>query len=150
MYVVGDEEIEALARVIRSGKLFRYGDEERECDRFERRYAAFLGVDHTALTVSGTYALSAAMIAVGLGPGDEVLIPAHTYMATATAVLTTGAIPVIVDVDESITIDPAAIEAAIGPRTKAIVPVHIWGAACDMNAIMEIAEMMANTPPDEK
>ncbi|MEP5514803.1 MAG: aminotransferase class I/II-fold pyridoxal phosphate-dependent enzyme, partial [Bauldia litoralis] len=140
MYVVGEEEIEALAQVIRSGKLFRYGEGESECDRFERRYAEYLGVDHTALTVSGTYALSAAMIAVGLGPGDEVLIPAHTYMATATAVLTTGAIPVIVDVDESITISPEAIEAAIGPRTKAIVPVHIWGAACDMNAIMEIAE----------
>jgi dTDP-4-amino-4,6-dideoxygalactose transaminase len=89
--------------------------------------------------VSGTYALSAAMIAVGLGPGDEVLIPAHTYMATATAVLTTGAIPVIVDIDESVTIDPRAIEAAIGPRTRAVVPVHMWGAACDMDAIMDIA-----------
>ena len=86
MYVVGDEEIEAIAKVIRSGKLFRYG-EFGECDRFEQRYAEYLGVDHFALTVSGTYALSAAMIAVGLGPGDEVLIPAHTYMATATAVL---------------------------------------------------------------
>ncbi len=138
MYVVGDEEIEAIAKVIRSGKLFRYEDDS-ECERFERRYAEYLGVNDTALTVSGTYALSAAMIAVGLGPGDEVLIPAHTYMATATAVLTTGAIPVIVDVDESITIDPDAVEAAIGPRTKAIVPVHMWGAACNMNAIMEIA-----------
>ena len=138
MYVVGDEEIEAIAKVIRSGKLFRYEDDS-ECERFETRYAEYLGVSDTALTVSGTYALSAAMIAVGLGPGDEVLIPAHTYMATATAVLTTGAIPVIVDVDESITIDPNAVEAAIGPRTKAIVPVHMWGAACNMNAIMEIA-----------
>lgn len=139
MYIVGEEEIDAIAEVIRSGKLFRYG-EEGQCDRFEQRYAAHLGVEHFALTVSGTYALSAAMVAAGLGPGDEVLIPAHTYMATATAVLTTGAIPVIVDVDESITISPEAIEAAIGPRTKAIVPVHMWGAACNMNAIMEIAE----------
>ena len=65
------------------------------------------------------------------------LIPAHTYMATATAVLTTGAIPVIVDIDESITIDPEAVEAAIGPRTKAVVPVHMWGAACNMDAIMD-------------
>lgn len=139
MYIVGEEEIEALANVIRSGKLFRYL-EDSECDRFESRYADYLGVRHTGLAMSGTYALSAAMIAVGLGPGDEVLIPAHTYMATATAVLTTGAIPVIVDVDDSITIDPKAVEAAIGPRTRAIVPVHMWGAACDMNAIMEIAE----------
>ena len=138
MYVVGEEEIDALAKLIRSGKLFRYGV-GAECDRFEARYADYLGVTQFGLTVSGTYALSAAMIACGLGPGDEVLIPAHTYMATATAVLTTGAIPVIVDVDESITIDPLAVEAAIGPRTKAIVPVHMWGAACNMDAIIAIA-----------
>jgi dTDP-4-amino-4,6-dideoxygalactose transaminase len=138
MYVVGEEEIDALAKLIRSGKLFRYGV-GAECDRFEARYADYLGVTQFGLTVSGTYALSAAMIACGLGPGDEVLIPAHTYMATATAVLTTGAIPVIVDVDESITIDPLAVEAAIGPRTKAIVPVHMWGAACNMDAILAIA-----------
>ena len=67
------------------------------------------------------------------------LIPAHTYMATATAVLAVGAIPVIVDIDESITIDPSAVEDAIGPRTRAVVPVHMWGAACDMDAIMAIA-----------
>src|SRR5579872_4088345 len=138
MYIVGEEEIDALAKLIRSGKLFRYGV-GAECDRFEARYADYLGTTQFALTVSGTYALSAAMIACGLGPGDEVLIPAHTYMATATSVLTAGAIPVIVDIDESVTIDPRAVEAAIGPRTKAVVPVHMWGAACDMDAIMEIA-----------
>ena len=92
-----------------------------------------------ALTCSGTYALTSAVIALGIGPGDEVLVPAHTYMATAMAVLAAGAIPVIVDVDESITIDPQAIEDAIGPRTKAVIPVHMWGAACNMDAIMEIA-----------
>lgn len=139
MYIVGDEEIEAVARVIRDGALFRYGV-GGECDRFEERYGEHLGVKHFALTVSGTFALTAAISALGIGPGDEVLIPAHTYMATATAVLTAGAIPVIVDVDESITIDPAAVEAMIGPRTKAVIPVHIWGAACDMDAIMAIAE----------
>jgi dTDP-4-amino-4,6-dideoxygalactose transaminase len=138
MYIVGEEEIEALARIIRQGALFRYGV-GGECERFERRYADYLGTEQFALTVSGTFALSAAMTALGLGPGDEVLIPAHTYMATATAVLTTGAIPVIVDVDESITIDPRAIEDAIGPRTKAVVPVHMWGAACNMDAIMDLA-----------
>ena len=92
-----------------------------------------------ALTCSGTYALTAAVIALGIGPGDEVLVPAHTYMATAMAVLAAGAIPVIVDVDESITIDPAGDRGCIGPRTKAVIPVHMWGAACDMDAIMEIA-----------
>src|SRR5579863_10025032 len=138
MYKVGQAEIEALTRVIESGALFRYGV-GHECETFEQRYAAYLGVKHFALAASGSNALAAAMAAVGIGPGDEVIIPAHTYMATATSVLTCGAIPLIVDIDESITIDPGAIETAIGPRTRAIVPVHMWGAACDMDAIMEIA-----------
>ena len=138
MYVVGEEEIAALAEALRSGKLFRYG-EESACERFETRYAADLGVKHFALAASGTYGLAAGLIGLGVGPGDEVLVPAHTYMATATAVLAAGAIPVIVDIDESLTISVNAVEAAVGPRTKAVIPVHMWGAACDMDAIMELA-----------
>ena len=79
------------------------------------------------------------MVGLGIGPGDEVLVPAHTYMATATAVLGAGAIPVIVDVDESLTIDPAAVDDAVGPRTRAVIPVHMWGTAADMDRIMEVA-----------
>jgi dTDP-4-amino-4,6-dideoxygalactose transaminase len=138
MYIAGDEEIEAIAAAIRGKALFRYGV-GNECERFEQRYAAWLGVQHFALAASGSNALAAAMTAIGLGPGDEVLIPAHTYMASATSVLAAGAIPVIVDIDETVTIDPRALEDAIGPRTKAVVPVHMWGAACAMDAIMEIA-----------
>ena len=138
MYLIGQEEIDAVARVINSKALFRYGI-GHECERFEARYAAYLGAKHFSLAASGSYALTAAMIGLGLGPGDEVLVPAHTYMASATSVLAVGAIPVIVDVNESITIDPAAIEAAIGPRTRAVIAVHMWGTACDMDAIMEIA-----------
>ena len=138
MYVVGREEIDALAKVITTNALFRYGV-GNECDRFEARYAKYLGSKHFALAASGSNALAAAMIGVGLGPGDEVIIPAHTYMATATSVLAAGAIPVIVDIDETLTIDPEALEAAIGPRTRAVVPVHMWGTACDMDAIMAIA-----------
>ena len=138
MYIVGREEIEAIAKVITSNALFRYGVGS-ECDRFEARYAKYLGSKHFALAASGSNALAAAMIGVGLGPGDEVIIPAHTYMATATSVLAVGAIPIIVDIDETLTIDPAAVDAAIGPRTKAVVPVHMWGTACDMDAMMAIA-----------
>jgi dTDP-4-amino-4,6-dideoxygalactose transaminase len=138
VYIVGEAEIEALAKVIRAGALFRYGV-GGECDRFEQRFAKALGVKHFALAASGSNALAAAMTAAGLGPGDEVLIPAHTYMATATSVLAVGAIPVLVDVDESLTIDPAAAEASIGSRTRAVVPVHMWGAACNMTAIMAVA-----------
>jgi dTDP-4-amino-4,6-dideoxygalactose transaminase len=138
MYIIGQEEIDALARVINSKALFRYGI-GHECERFETRYAAYLGAKHFSLAASGSYALTAAMIGLGLGPGDEVLVPAHTYMASATSVLAAGAIPVIVDVDESITIDPAALEAAIGPRTRAVIAVHMWGTTCDMDSIMAIA-----------
>jgi dTDP-4-amino-4,6-dideoxygalactose transaminase len=138
MYIIGQEEIDAMARVVTSKALFRYGV-GHECERFEQRYAAYLGAKHFSLAASGSYALTAAMIGLGIGPGDEVLVPAHTYMASATSVLAAGAIPVIVDVNESITIDPAAIEAAIGPRTRAVIAVHMWGTTCDMDAIMEIA-----------
>ena len=138
MYIVGQEEIDAIAQVIRSGALFRYGIGS-ECARFEQRYAEYLGTSHVALTCSGTYALTAAVVALGIGPGDEVLVPAHTYMATAMAVLAAGAIPVIVDVDESITIDPDAVDDGVGPRTRAVIPVHMWGAACAMDRIMAIA-----------
>jgi len=138
MYVVGEEEIEAIARVIRSGALFRYGPAS-ECERFEARYAKYLGCKHFALAASGSNALAAAMTAAGLGPGDEVIIPAHTYMATATSVLSVGAIPVIVDIDESLTLDPVAVDAAVGKRTRAVIPVHMWGAACDMDALMAVA-----------
>jgi len=106
--------------------LFRYRD-GGQCGRFEKRYAKFLGVKHVGLTSSGTTALTAALGGLGIGPGDEVIVPAHTYMATAVAVLAVGAIPVIVDIDESITLDPQALADAIGPRTRAVIPVHMWG-----------------------
>ena len=138
MYIVGDEEAEAVAEVIRSGKLFRY-DVGHECDRFEQRYADHLGVQHCALAASGTYGLTAALIGLGIGPGGEVLVPAHTYMATATAVLAAGAIPVIVDVDESLTLDPAAAEDAVGPLTRAMIPVHMWGTTANMDALLDLA-----------
>lgn len=139
MYRIGQTEIDSVARVLLSGKIFRYG-QAGECERFEKRYAKFLGVKHVYMTASGTNAITAAVIGLRVGPGDEVLVPACTYMATAVAVLAAGAIPVVVDIDESITLDPKAVEKAIGPRTKAIIPVHMWGLPCDMNAIMKIAK----------
>jgi dTDP-4-amino-4,6-dideoxygalactose transaminase len=138
VYRIGEEEIDAISKVIRSRKLFRYGIGE-ECSRFERRYAERLGVAHCLQTASGTNALAAALIGAGIGPGMEVVVPACTYMATPIAVLAVGAIPVVVDIDESITMDPAALEATIGPRTRAVIPVHMWGLPCDMTPIMEIA-----------
>ncbi len=137
MYRIGKPEIDAVTRVIESKKLFRYAG--GECARFELRYAKYLGVPSACMTSSGTAALTAALTGLGIGPGDEVIVPAHTYMATAVSVLAVGAIPVIVDIDDSITLDPAALDDAIGPQTRAVIPVHMWGLVCDMDAIMKIA-----------
>lgn len=139
MYRVGQKEVDAIARVLLSKDLFRYHI-GGECDRFEKRWAKWLGVEHCRMTSSGTTAISAGLAGLGIGPGDEVLVPACTYMATAVSVLAVGAIPVIVDIDESITISPKAIEKAIGPQTRGIIPVHMWGLVADMDAIMKIAK----------
>src|SRR5438477_11908134 len=115
MYEAGQSEIDAIAKVIRSRKLFRY-TEGSQCARFEQRWAKHLAVKFAHMTSSGTAALTAALAGLGIGPGDEVLVPAHTYMATAVAVLAVGAIPVFVDIDESITMDHDSVADAVGPR----------------------------------
>ena len=140
MYRIGQEEIDRVAGVIKSKKMFRYmGEDEGECNLFEKRYAGKLDVKHCVMTASGTNSLTAALIGAGIGPGDEVIVPACTYMATPISVLAVGAIPVIIDVDESIGMSPEALKELIGPRTRAAIPVHMWGLACDMNSIMDIA-----------
>ncbi|OGV68298.1 MAG: hypothetical protein A2498_10910 [Lentisphaerae bacterium RIFOXYC12_FULL_60_16] len=138
MYRIGQPEIDAVARVLKSKRMFRYGVTGGECIRFEERYSAYLGVKHCLMTASGTNALTAALIGLGIGPGDEVLVPACTYMASAIAVIAAGAIPVVVDIDESVTLSPEAVTDAIGPRTRAVMPVHMWGLPCDMNRIMRV------------
>ena len=139
MYEIGNPEVQAIKKIISKGKLFRYL-ENSECDFFEKNYSKYLSIKHTALASSGTAALTAALVGLKIGPGDEVLIPAHTYMATAMSVLSVGAIPIIVDIDETLTIDPKALEDACGPLTRAAIVVHMWGTTCNMNAIMKIAK----------
>ena len=134
----GQKEVDAVAKVVASGKLFRYM-KDGHCGRFERRFGKYVGAKHVRMTSSGTVALQAGLIGLGVGPGDEVLVPAHTFIATPLAVLGAGAIPVIVDVDESLLMDPRAMSAAVGPRTRAVIPVHMWGTVCDMNRIMRAA-----------
>jgi len=138
MLRIGEEEVKAVRRVVKSGMPFRYRGGS-ECARFERRYGKYLGVKHVVQTSSGTVALTAGLMALEIGPGDEVIVPAHTFMASAISVLAVGAIPVIVDVDASIGIDPDAIDDAAGPRTRAVMPCHMWGLACDMRRIMRVA-----------
>lgn len=109
-------------------------------DSFEKEYAKFQGVKHCAGTGNGHDALLIALKALGIGNGDEVIVPSHTCQATWLAVINTGARPIPVEVDESMTIDPAKIESAISFKTKAIIPVHLYGQPCEMDAIMSIAK----------
>lgn len=140
MYVIGEEEIQAVAEVIRSGKLFRYqGAERSQTDLFEQEWAAKIGVRHALAVTSGTASLICALAGLGVGPGDEVILPAYTFIASALAPLAVGAVPIIAEIDESLTLDPAEVEAKITPRTKAIMPVHMNGLNCDMDRLMDIA-----------
>lgn len=108
---------------------------------FEERFAEFCGVSHAIATNNGTTALHLALVALGLAPGDEVIIPTVTYIATANAVRYCGATPVLVDVcADTMNIDPAAIEAAISPRTRGIIPVHLYGHPAQMLEVNAIAD----------
>lgn len=110
-------------------------------EQFEEEFALYLGVKHAVTTTSGTTALHLALVALGIGPGDEVVLPDFTMMACVFAVLYTGAKPVFVDIDPEIfTIDPEKIAEKITPKTKAIMPVHIYGHPVDMDPVLAIAE----------
>ena len=139
MYRIGKEEIDAVARVIESGELFKInGGPLQESKNLDREMKELFGADAIVMT-SGHAALTAALIGMGIGPGDQVIVPAYTYIATAMAVVAAGAIPVIADVDESLTLSPRAFEKAITKHTRAVIPVHIQGFPCKMNEICEIA-----------
>lgn len=137
---VGLKEWLAVGQVILSGRTVRYGERKGQyTDRFEKRLADFVGVKHAHTVNSGTSALICALVGAGVGPGDEVLAPAYTWVATAAAIASVGAVPVLVEIDESLTIDPNSIEDKITARTKAIIPVHMINLVCNMDAIMAIA-----------
>ena len=126
----------AIAQVVDSGH-FVLGP---QVAAFEERFAAYCGAKHCMALNSGTSALHLALLAAGIGPGDEVITVSMTFVATTAAILYCGAKPVFVDVDpDTWTMDPKLIEAAITPRTKAILPVHLHGLMADMDPIMEIA-----------
>ncbi len=140
MAKVGLREWLAIGRVIASGRLARYGGPgEGPLDRFEKAFSQQFDIRHVLTVSSGTGALISGLAASGVGPGDEVLVPAYTWIATAAAVLAVGAVPVIVDIDETLTMDPDDIERRITPRTRAILPVHMANMVCDMEAIMALA-----------
>jgi len=132
------QELDALEEVLQSRNWWRTpGNKTLE---FEQAFAAFHEAKHGISVTNGTYALEVVLSALGVGPGDEVIIPNFTFVATASAVLFAGALPVMVDVDpKTYCIDSALVEAAITPRTKAIIGVHVGGHPADLDQLTQIA-----------
>lgn len=134
---LGQPELQAIAEVF-SGPILTTGE---TVGRFEQEFADYLGRQHVLGVTSCTGALHLALLALGIGPGDEVITTPMTFIATATAILEAGARPVFVDVEAGTgNLDAALVEAAITPRTRAILPVHLYGQMCDMRALRRIAD----------
>jgi dTDP-4-amino-4,6-dideoxygalactose transaminase len=141
---IGREERESVLEVLDSGYLFRYGRPDdpafkRKVHTFEQELAQACGVRHAVATASGSAALVAAILAAGISPGDEVIVPAYTFVATYSALIFCGAVPVLAEIDDSLTLDPAELRRRLTPRTRAVMPVHMLGNACDMDPILAFA-----------
>ena len=139
--VYDERDVQAVTDVIRSGQWGGFPYPGPRTTAFLRRFEQMQGGGFGVAVVNGTVTMEVALRTVDIGWGDEVIVPAYTFQATAAAPLSAGAIPVIVDIDpETYCIDPKAVEAAITPRTRAIIPVHLGAQMADMDAIMDIAE----------
>ena len=140
--LMDERETEAVLNVLHKRRLFRFlspGAEESEAAKVENWYCQRLGTRYALAVNGGTAALIAAMFGVDVGPGDEVIIPAHTFVATAAAVIAAGGVPVLAEVDDSLNLDPDDFERKITPYTKAVIPVHMRGVPARMDEIMAVA-----------
>ena len=142
--LVGDEELAELTEVIRSGHLSRYGPDDdsfpAKVRSFELSVAERAGVGHALAVNAGTSALYLALVGLGVGPGDEVIVPGFTYVATISSVVYAHAVPVLAEIDGTFDLDPADVEARITPRTRAIVAVHMLGAPARIDELKAVAE----------
>lgn len=141
----GAEERKEVNDVLETGVLMRYGFDgprkgQWKAIELEKAITEVFGCGYAQLTSSGTAALTTAMTALGIGFGDEVIMPAFTFVASFEAVLSVGAVPVLVDIDETLTPDPAAVEAAITPRTRCVMPVHMCGSMARMDELKAICQ----------
>src|SRR5437764_9250346 len=136
----GATEREALLQAFENENLFRYlREDESQVRVFERRFAELMGAPYCLAVSSGTAALICGLVGLGLGPGDEVILPGYTYISSAAAILNVRAVPVIAEVDDSLTLDPADVERKITPSTRAIMPVHMRGVPSQMEELLRIA-----------
>lgn len=137
---IGKEEIEAVVEVLKSGILSEKSGRGPRVLQFEKDFSKYVGAKHAVAVSSGTAALHSALLAVGIQPGDEVVVPSFTFSATAEAVVLAGGRPSFADIDaDTYAITPESIEAALTSKTKAILPVHMYGLCADMDPIMELA-----------
>jgi 8-amino-3,8-dideoxy-alpha-D-manno-octulosonate transaminase len=139
---IGEEEKSAVMQVLDDKYLFRYygpANVESKVGLFEKEFSEKIGVKHSLATNSCTSALICSLIALEIGPGDEVIVPGYTFFASCASIIAARAIPVIAEVDDSLTIDPHDVEKKITPRTKAIIAVHMRGVPCDMTKILYVA-----------
>jgi dTDP-4-amino-4,6-dideoxygalactose transaminase len=139
---IDEAEEQAVLEVLRTKRLFRfYGPDDgpSKVDQLEQAFAAHMGTRYALAVTSGTAALICALMGIGVGPGDEVIVPAYTWIASALAVIATGAVPVVAEIDETLTLDPVDAEAKISPYTRAIIPVHMRGFPSRMSALNEMA-----------
>ena len=144
-YFNDDAEAREVLEVVRGGHLSRVGDEADPRFRhkvvdLEHAFAARMGVPYALAVCSGTAALTASLTAAGIGPGCEVLVPGYTFVATFSSVIAVGATPVMVEIDDSLTMDSEDAEQKITPRTRAIIPVHMLGNPCNMEALGALAQ----------
>ncbi len=144
-YWIGKEEEQELLELIRARYLFRYGDEKdsnfkHKVKTLEQEVSGGFGAKYALAVSSGTAALIVAMAAAGIGPGDEVIVPGYTFIASMSSVIFCNAVPVLAEVDESLTLDPKDVEKRITPYTRAILPVHMIGNPADLDALKEIAD----------
>lgn len=136
--VVGEQEVQWMEEVVRSGKWSWMGPHETA---FTEDFRQFIGANHAMCVSNGTVSIQCALQAVGVEPGDEVIVPGLTWVATAQAALDIGAQVVLADINpRTLCLDPGAVEAAITPRTRAIIPVQLYGCMCDMDALGELAK----------
>lgn len=143
--IFGAEERKQVNEVLETGILMRYGFDGMRNDRwkakeFETAFAKRMGAEYCQLVSSGTAALTVALASAGIGAGDEVIMPTFTFVASFESILALGAVPILVDIDETLTLDPNAVEAAITDKTKCIMPVHMCGSMADLNALKTICE----------
>lgn len=143
--IFGAEERKQVNEVLETGVLMRYGfdgmrNNHWKAKEFETAFAKRMGTEYCQLVSSGTAALTVALASAGIGAGDEVIMPTFTFVASFESILALGAVPILVDIDDTLTLDPKAVEAAITSKTKCVMPVHMCGSMADLDALKAICE----------